>query len=212
MGGPNLDNYVEVNERIAAFHDKYPDGSLQGEWEVRDLGENTVIVYTARAYRKEHDSRPGVGTATEPVPGRTPYTKDSELMNAETSAWGRALAALGFEVKRGIASKEEVQSAQQRQSKPTVKAGKGHKGFAPGGKQRPFFERLLKQAGASQDTADLICAWASVEYEGVSNSITTLKEGSKDEAKKHARELAARAQEWQVKQSDVPADLSGLPA
>jgi hypothetical protein len=43
-----------------------------------------------------------------PIPGKTPYTKDSEVENAETSAWGRAIAALGFEVHNSIASAEEV--------------------------------------------------------------------------------------------------------
>ncbi len=104
----HLSDYVEVSERIDAFHRSFPEGSLQGDYTVRELGEQTVIVYRAKAYRTPDDQRPGIGFASEPVPGRTPYTKGSELMNAETSAWGRALAALGFEVRRGVASKQEV--------------------------------------------------------------------------------------------------------
>ena len=43
------------------------------------------------------------------MPGKTPYTRDSEVMVAETSAWGRAIvAALAGDTKRGVASKEEV--------------------------------------------------------------------------------------------------------
>lgn len=106
----NLDNYVEVHDRIAAFSEKHPEGSLQSKWRVQEIGGSTLIVVEARAYRTPDDPRPGVGLASEPVPGKTPYTKDSELMNAETSAWGRAIAALGFEVRRGVASKNEVQA------------------------------------------------------------------------------------------------------
>lgn len=217
MSGPNLDNYVEVNERIAAFHERYPDGSLQGEWDITQLGEATVIVYTARAYRDKHDPRPGVGTATEPVPGRTPYTKDSELMNAETSAWGRALAALGFEVKRGIASKEEVQAAQSRQT-PTQGNGevKGHAkdmlGFASD-KQRNLFARLLRAQGV--EDPDGVCAFVNANYQGgrlgkISKAIDALKDDDKVKAKKAADVLVARAAEWTASQSDVPADTSGL--
>ena len=66
----------------------------------------------AYAYRMPEDQRPGIGHSSLEIPGSTPYTKGSEIENAETSAWGRAIAALGFEVKRGIASREEVANKQ----------------------------------------------------------------------------------------------------
>jgi hypothetical protein len=107
---PSLDDYVDVAERILIFAEKYPEGSLQTlAWDVREVGEKTFIVYHAAAYRHENDERPGHGIAWEPFPGPTPYTKDSELMNAETSAWGRAIVALGLSSKK-IASKQEVKA------------------------------------------------------------------------------------------------------
>lgn len=122
MSGPALDDYVEVNERIAAFYAKHPHGSLQSEWEVTTVGEQTLIVVTAFAYRDPYDARPGIGTAWEPFPGRTPFTKGSELMVGETSAWGRAIAALGFKVKRSVASAEEVRAAAEVPKVDTDKA------------------------------------------------------------------------------------------
>ena len=109
----NMDDYIDVPARIALFAGKYPEGSLQGEgYFVRDVDEKIVgYHYVARAYRTPTDERPGVGTAYEPIPGKTSYTKDSEVMNAETSAWGRAIVALGFETKK-IASAEEVRARQ----------------------------------------------------------------------------------------------------
>jgi hypothetical protein len=38
------------------------------------------------------------------------------LQNLETSAWGRCLAALGLGLSKGIASKQEVQAAKDRQA------------------------------------------------------------------------------------------------
>lgn len=115
MAKPSLEDYIEVPERIQRFYDKYPDGSLQGDWSVEEIGGQTLIVYTAHAYRSPEDPRPGLGTASEPFPGKTPYTKGSELMNAETSAWGRAIVSLGFLAKdEKVASKEEVEGAKGR--------------------------------------------------------------------------------------------------
>ena len=105
--GFELGDYVEVHERIEWFLAKYPEGSLQAE--VIPSPEGTIYV-RAFAYRSPTDERPGTGLASEPVPGRTPYTKESELMNAETSAWGRALAALGAPTKGHIASAAEVRN------------------------------------------------------------------------------------------------------
>lgn len=104
----NMGDYVDVAERIGEFAKKYPEGSLQSELEpiYRD-GALVAWLCKAYAYRSADDQRPGVGHAVEPVPGKTPYTRDSEAMNAETSAWGRAIIALGFKTKK-IASAQEV--------------------------------------------------------------------------------------------------------
>jgi hypothetical protein len=48
--------------------------------------------------------------AWEVIPGKTPYTKDSEVQNAETSAWGRAIVAVGAATAKKIASREEVRN------------------------------------------------------------------------------------------------------
>ena len=114
------EDYVEVSERIRQFIELYPTGSLQSEWDyvMRD-GEQWLVV-KAYAYRSPEDARPGIGHAWEPIPGRTPYTKGSELMNGETSAWGRACSSIGIAVHKGIASANEVRSAQAAQADPVA--------------------------------------------------------------------------------------------
>jgi hypothetical protein len=105
-------DYVGVAERIRQFKAKYPHGSLQTSTpELFHVGDKTFVCVQAYAYRDLDDALPGMGTAWEPVPGPTPFTRDSELMNAETSAWGRAIVALGFETKK-IASADEVANRQ----------------------------------------------------------------------------------------------------
>lgn len=102
-------NYNEVADRIREFRTKFPDGSLQQvDLKFIDFAGKSWVVYTAAAYRSPDDERPGIGTAWEPVPGLTPYTKNSEVMVAETSAWGRAMvAALAVDAQK-VASADEV--------------------------------------------------------------------------------------------------------
>jgi hypothetical protein len=125
MGYQKADDYVEVNERIVEFRTKYPEGSLQPlnldkPYEFVEVGGQHMVVYAAAAYRSPDDVRPGVGVVSEPFPGKTPYTKGSELANAETSAWGRAIvAALAADTKRGIASAVEVRNRKAEQDVPT---------------------------------------------------------------------------------------------
>ena len=62
----------------------------------------------AYAYQDPEDKQPTTGHSWLNIPGKTNFTIGSELENAETSAVGRALALSGYEVKKSIASKDEV--------------------------------------------------------------------------------------------------------
>lgn len=112
-----LEGYIDVAERIRKFKEAYPQGSLQPAnleqpFQVVTIGDRLFIVYVAACYRTPDDIRPGIGMAMESFPGKTNYTRDSELMNAETSAWGRAIvAALAADTQK-IASLEEVRNRQ----------------------------------------------------------------------------------------------------
>jgi len=131
---PNLADYVDVATRIADFRAKYPNGYLApldasqpyrietvtGTDKNGESNTQTFIVYVAIA--DDGTGRRGIGSAWEVFPGRTPYTRGSELMNAETSAWGRAIIALGAsDARQGIASREEVRNRQAERTR----------GFAP---------------------------------------------------------------------------------
>ena len=112
----DLEGYTTVQERLAEFYLKFPEGSIQFEYMGVLDGAPQMMWGIARAYRTPDDVRPGVGTAAELIEGKTPYTKGSEMQNLETSAWGRCIAALGLGLSKGIASKQEVQSAKDRQA------------------------------------------------------------------------------------------------
>ena len=131
----SMDDYIDVAERIQEFRDKHPDGSLQQvDLRFMEFAGKSWVVFTAAAYRTPDDPRPGQGTAWEQVPGATNFTRDSEVQNAETAAWGRAIvAALAADTKRGVASAQEVRNQQPSPPPDTKRAAEGP--VAPAGTQ-----------------------------------------------------------------------------
>lgn len=108
-------NYKQVPERLADLKAKHPDGFVRvldetKPYTIEVVDGRTFIVVVAACYRSPDDAKPATGMAWEPFPGRTPYTKDSELQNAETSAWGRAIVAALASESKAIASAEDVRN------------------------------------------------------------------------------------------------------
>jgi len=156
-------DYIDVATRIVEFREKFPQGSLQQvSYEFVTVNGKDWIIYTAAAYRSPDDARPGIGTAWEPIPGPTNFTRDSEVQNAETAAWGRAMvAALAVDTKKGIASSEEVRNRQVKSSATakdwlamTEALGNDIEGL------RLLYSQA-KTGGATDDTLDKIKAIAN---------------------------------------------------
>ena len=112
-----LDNYVTVAERIAAFHQTYPTGRITTQ--ILEHNEETgFILVRAEIYRSTDDAQPAATGHAFEVRGDGYVNKTSYIENAETSSVGRALAMLGFEVRRGIASREEMEKVARMQNAP----------------------------------------------------------------------------------------------
>ena len=110
---PDMDmtNYVTVAERMTAAFERWPDMRVQESLpQIREIGGQTVVEVTVMIYRTPDDPLPGIGSAWEPFPGTTPFTRGSEMMNASTSAIGRVLAAMGVGAQRSLASADEVRA------------------------------------------------------------------------------------------------------
>jgi len=116
--GFSLDNYVDVATRLRLAFDKYPDLRIQETTrEIIEMPDKSCFIRcTVTVWRDGTDPIPAVATACELYPGKTPYTKNSENEVGFTSALGRALGYMGFGITNAIATRDEVQAAQSRQS------------------------------------------------------------------------------------------------
>ena len=136
----DLSNYVQVNERVAKFYKQYINGRIHTR--IIRLDDERVVV-EAKVWKvpPEAPKDPttlsdkalevfyapdGVGQAEE-VRLASVVNKTSALENAETSAIGRALAHMGFEVQKSLSSREAASGAKEAQealSKPATEAQK----------------------------------------------------------------------------------------
>ncbi|HXJ63843.1 MAG TPA: hypothetical protein VNN79_08825, partial [Actinomycetota bacterium] len=109
-----LKDYVDVKERVRLFYETWPEGTIvTSKVKVTREPDDVPRVWVqAKAYRHDGDPLPAVGWSWLVLPGATPYTKGSEIENAETSAWGRAIGALGIGIDKSIASGDEVRNKQ----------------------------------------------------------------------------------------------------
>lgn len=114
-----LKDYVEVNKRIELFWQKHSNGRI--ETEIKSWNDG-VIIMIARIWKDATELHPSATGHAYEKEGSSYINKTSALENCETSAVGRALAILGFEIKKSLASKEEVENAivQQEEIKQDV--------------------------------------------------------------------------------------------
>ena len=120
-------DYVEVNQRIKAFRQLFPDGFIKTDLVSLEDGM-CVIKATVGMYDKhlhDIDGEKGWWNITHEVVMATGYAyekeqssyinKTSYIENCETSAVGRALGMLGIGIDTSVASAEEVRNAINQQ-------------------------------------------------------------------------------------------------
>jgi hypothetical protein len=125
---PAPPDYKSVVERIADFKEKHPEGCLRPAdpaipYRIETIGDKTFVVVVAAAFRSPDDPSPGIGIAWEPFPGPTNFTRDSELQNAETSAWGRAIVAVLASESKSVASQDDLNNRGSGEAAPVRRGG-----------------------------------------------------------------------------------------
>jgi hypothetical protein len=106
--GNPIQDYVTVAERIEKFYERFPEGRIVTHIIEHDA-ERGFILMRAEVYRHPDDAQPSATGHAYEYRDAGYVQKTSYIEVGETSAVGRALALCGFEVKRGIASREEME-------------------------------------------------------------------------------------------------------
>src|SRR5215213_5409823 len=125
----NPDEYITVHERIEKFYAKFPQGRILTSI-VEHNEETGFILMRAEVYRASDDALPAATGHAYELRSAGHVQAGSYVEVCETSSVGRALALLGFEVRRGVASREEVIRGAKKQQAAAASA-------APARPERP---------------------------------------------------------------------------
>ncbi|HEX6624252.1 MAG TPA: hypothetical protein VF064_11100 [Pyrinomonadaceae bacterium] len=208
-----LDSYVTVAERIAAFYQSYPTGRICTQI-LEHHEESGFILMRAEVFRSTDDAQPSATGHAFEVRGDGYVNRTSYIENAETSAVGRALALLGFEVRRGIASREEMEKAARMPAERAARApeSKPPESKPPEGKPaaKPAPPPAAAESPSAEESPNLdddiirnaqqlgydaakVRRWVNQKF-GVTGGLESLTEHDKREVLKLFREQAQAAQ------------------
>ena len=215
MAAPDLSGYITVPERITRFRELHPRGCLRpvdplNPFKTVELGSRVFITYAAAAYRDETDALPGIGVAWEPFPGKTPYTRDSELMNAETSAWGRAIVAvLAADTNSGIATADEIRN--RHADDPATSPDSSYAEAARAAVSPGRAQELAGLALAAADVESLRAVWSTAGAEGAFRAEVSIHDDKADKTVTMTLQkyLEARGEELKLAKSDHGAEKGG---
>jgi hypothetical protein len=201
----NPDEYITVHERIEKFYAKWPQGRILTSI-VEHNAETGFVLVRAEVYREPDDSLPAATGHAYELKSAGHVQAGSYVEVGETSAVGRALALLGFEVRRGVASREEI----ERGSRKAQTASRQPERPAPADKPAPQpTERAPRQPSpAAEPPADLdsqilsaaeelgydaakVRKWVNQKFE-VTGGLESLTPHDKREVLKIFKEQAAR--------------------
>jgi hypothetical protein len=137
-----IQDYVTVAERIEKFYERYPEGRIITHIIEHDA-ERGFILIRAEVYRTADDALPAATGHAYELKSEGYVQRTSYIEVGETSAVGRALAMAGFEVKRGIASREEME-----------KNARAARVDPPREKEKPAPTQPAKPTNANQTATD----------------------------------------------------------
>ena len=201
----NPDEYITVSERIEKFYAKFPQGRILTSV-VEHNAETGFILIRAEVYRDAEDALPAATGHAYELRSAGHVQAGSYVEVCETSSVGRALALLGFEVRRGVASREEViRGSKKQQAAAPAAAPARPERPAPAPAPEPAPPAAPAEAGDDLDSLILQAAeelgydaakvrkWVNQKYE-VTGGLGSLTPHDKREVLKIFTEQARPAQ------------------
>ncbi|HZT60734.1 MAG TPA: hypothetical protein VFA21_19165 [Pyrinomonadaceae bacterium] len=206
----NPEEYITVHERIEKFYAKHPQGRILTSI-VEHNAETGFVLVRAEVYREPDDALPAATGHAYELRSAGHVQQGSYVEVGETSAVGRALALLGFEVRRGVASREEVergsrkaQTAARQAERPAAPPQKTapQEAAAPTPRQsapaaEPVADLDTQILGAAEELgydAAKVRKWVNQKFE-VTGGLGSLTPHDKREVLKIFQEQAAQPQQ-----------------
>ncbi|MDT7602428.1 MAG: hypothetical protein QOF61_425 [Acidobacteriota bacterium] len=184
-----FEDYVPVAERLEKFYERFPEGRVTTSIVEHNL-ESGFVLMRAEVFRNPDDAAPAATGHAFEVRGESYVNKTSYIENAETSSVGRALALLGFEVKRGIASREELQKTARMQPASQAKTQAPAAAETPTQSAVDLDREILQSAGELGYDAAKVRKWVNQKFK-VTEGLDSLSPQDKREVLKIFREKAA---------------------
>jgi hypothetical protein len=195
-----FEDYVPVAERLERFYERFPDGRVITHI-IEHNSESGFVLMRAEVYRTPDDAQPAATGHAFEVRGESYVNKTSYIENCETGAVGRALALLGFEVKRGIASREELEKTSRMTTDKATRAASAPAApastpapaaAAPAEKSLNLDAEILQSAGALGYDAAKVRKWVDQKFK-VTGGLDALSADDKREVLRVFREQASTA-------------------
>ena len=189
-----FDGYIPVAERVEKFYERFPQGRILTQIIQHDV-ESGFVLMRAEVFRAPDDAQPAASGHAFEVRSESYVNKTSYIENCETGCVGRALALLGFEVKRGIASREEAEKAVRMQ--PPDKPARQQQpptSLSPQASEEATLDAdILQSASHLGYDAAKVGKWVNQKY-GVTDGLDSLLAPDKREVLRLFREQAQSAQ------------------
>jgi pyruvate/2-oxoglutarate dehydrogenase complex dihydrolipoamide acyltransferase (E2) component len=217
----NPDEYITVHERIEKFYAKFPQGRIITTI-IEHNEETGFILMRAEVYRESDDALAAATGHAYELRSAGHVQAGSYVEVCETSSVGRALALLGFEVRRGVASREEVIRGARKQQAAAAPAQAQRLAERPAPERTPapdttpaattsqtaptapaapaavdapgLDEQILQAAGELGYDAAKVRKWVNQKYE-VTGGLDSLTPHDKREVLKIFQEQSGRAQQ-----------------
>jgi hypothetical protein len=195
-----FEDYVPVAERLERFYERFPDGRVITHI-IEHNSESGFVLMRAEVYRSPDDAQPAATGHAFEVRGESYVNKTSYIENCETGSVGRALALLGFEVKRGIASREELEKTSRMTTDKAARASNAAPAAtpipapaaaAPTEKSLNLDAEILQSAGALGYDAAKVRKWVDQKFK-VTGGLDALSADDKREVLRVFREKASPA-------------------
>ena len=183
-----FEDYVPVAERLEKFYERFPEGRVITHIIEHNM-ETGFVLMRAEVYRNADDAQPAATGHAFEIRSEGYVQKTSYVEVCETSSVGRALALLGFEVKRGIASREEIEKPMR------MAAGRAAQASEPSPEEQAarLDAEILQSAAALGYDAAKVRKWVNQKFK-VTEGLDSLSPELKREVLKKFRENAAQAQ------------------